>query len=238
MDAFLACETGVRGPAVARRGVVVTAGGRVAAGRVVEAESEARDAVREGGVSMLERDVMPGRFVVGVVVVETEGVRVDLRAAAVLVGVARAAALVTVAGRRTVGVAFFLSSPEVTDDRSGSASEELVFEGWTGRRTKVLAGAGRVAGLLVEVRVVDVEARGVAVADVVLVVVVGGRRAVWAPKVPRRGAAGSLLVAGDEAMADGGWWVVDGRWRTGVWTGLGRRRGAQSPCAARSSLQK
>jgi hypothetical protein len=196
--------------------VVVTAAGRVAAGRVVEAESEAREAARVGGVSMLERDAIPGRFGVGVV--DDEGVRVDLRSAGVLLGVARAAALVTVAGRRTVGVDFFLSSPDMRDETSGSASDAFVLEGWAARRAKELA-AGRVAGLLaVAVRVegpvggrvvvAAVAARGVADADAEAdaeaeVALVVGRRTGWAPKVPRRGGAGSLLFAGelDEAMA-------------------------------------
>jgi hypothetical protein len=211
MDSFFACETGVRGAVVARRGVVAAAAGRVVAGRVVEADSEAREAAREGVVSVLERDVIPGRFVADV------ADSVDLRSAAVLVGVARAAALVTVGGRRAVGVDFFLSSPDVTDERSGSASDALALDvlgGWVGRRARVLA-AGRAAGLVVVEaaapmreaalagdRVAAVEAFAFALAALAV-----GRRTGWAPavppKVPRRGGAGPFVVAGevdDEAM--------------------------------------
>jgi hypothetical protein len=213
MDSFFACETGVRGAVVARRGVVAAAAGRVVAGRVVEADSEAREAAREGVVSVLERDVIPGRFVADV------ADSVDLRSAAVLLGVARAAALVTVGGRRTVGVDFFLSSPDVTDERSGSASDAFALgalEGWVGRRARVLA-AGRAVGLVVVEaaapireaalagdRVAAVEAFAFAFAPAALAV---GRRTGWAPavppKVPRRGGAGPFVVAGevdDEAM--------------------------------------
>jgi hypothetical protein len=212
MDIFFACEIGVRGAVVARRGVVAAAAaGRVVAGRVVEADSEAREAAREGVVSVLERDVMPGRFVADV------ADSVALRSAAVLLGVARAAALVTVGGRRAVGVDFFLSSPDVTDERSGSASDALALgalEGWVGRRARVLA-AGRAAGLVVVEaaapmreaalagdRVAAVEAFAFALAALAV-----GRRTGWAPavppKVPRRGGAGPFVVAGevdDEAM--------------------------------------
>jgi hypothetical protein len=220
MDIFFACEIGVRGAVVARRGVVAAAAaGRVVAGRVVEADSEAREAAREGVVSVLERDVMPGRFVADV------ADSVALRSAAVLLGVARAAALVTVGGRRAVGVDFFLSSPDVTDERSGSASDALALgalEGWVGRRARVLA-AGRAVGLvgveaaapmreaaLAGERVAAVEAFAFALAALAV-----GRRTGWAPavppKVPRRGGAVPFVVAGegdDEAMmrrrAEGG----------------------------------
>jgi hypothetical protein len=182
MDSFFACETGVRGAVVARRGVVAAAAGRVVAGRVVEADSEAREAAREGVVSVLERDVIPGRFVADV------ADSVDLRSAAVLVGVARAAALVTVGGRRAVGVDFFLSSPDVTDERSGL----VVVEAAAPMREAALAGD----------RVAAVEAFAFALAALAV-----GRRTGWAPavppKVPRRGGAGPFVVAGevdDEAM--------------------------------------
>jgi hypothetical protein len=209
MDTFFACETGVRGAVVARRGVVAAAAGRVVAGRVVEADSEAREAAREGVVSVLERDVIPGRFVADV------ADSVDLRSAAVLLGVARAAALVTVGGRRTVGVDFFLSSPDVTDERSGSASDALALgalEGWVGRRARVLA-AGRAAGLVVveaaaPMREAALAGDRVAFAlALTLAALAVGRRTGWAPavppKVPRRGGAGPFVVAGevdDEAM--------------------------------------
>jgi hypothetical protein len=216
MDSFFACETGVRGAVVARRGVVAAAAaGRVVAGRVVEADSEAREAAREGVVSVLERDVIPGRFVADV------ADSVDLRWAAVLLGVARAAALVTVGGRRAVGVDFFLSSPDVTDERSGSASDAFALDvlgGWVGRRARVLA-TGRAAGLVVVEaaapmreaalagdRVAAVEAFALALA-LALAALAVGRRTGWAPevppKVPRRGGAGPFVVAGevdDEAM--------------------------------------
>jgi hypothetical protein len=113
---------------------------------------------------------------------------------------------------------FFLSSPDVTDERSGSASDAFVLMGGGGRRADVVLAAGRVGGLLmleptvlvrdealVGGRAVVVEARGVVVEAVAALAV--GRRT--PPSVPpateRRGGAGSFAEAGeleDEAMVE------------------------------------
>jgi hypothetical protein len=178
----------------------VTVGGRGAAG-LVEAASDARGGRAADG-SALERAVVAGRFAANVL----EGTTDDLRSEpdAVFpdpgdVRVADAASVVL----RTEG--FLFSSPDVMDDRSGSASEAVVDLVVSAGRLAAVPGAGRVGGLfrldpVVLVRTVElasgrdavVEARGA------VVLAAGGRRAPTVavpPAVGRRGGTGSFVGA-------------------------------------------
>jgi hypothetical protein len=115
--------------------------------------------------------------------------------------------------RRAVGLLF--SSPEVTEDRSGSASDAVALEANAGFRTTV-PGAGRVGGLLkldpaAEGRAAAPESGFDAVVAARVVLVAAGRRAaVPAPTtvVGRRGGTGSfgfeaiLRRAGEAGVAD------------------------------------
>lgn len=165
---------------VARRG---------AAGFAVDEAREARGVARVAADSALGRAVVEGRFVAAAV----EGVMVDRRAE----GVAAPAAPAPPSVLRTAG--FLFSSPEVTDESSGSASDGAGFEASPVRLAAVPAGA-RVGGLFrlgpVAVRR-DVEPASAL--DALLggrVVVPGGAAAAAAGRRAPAEAAVLLLVAG------------------------------------------
>lgn len=170
---------------------MVVAGRAVAVVRVEE-DKDARGVARTVGPST-EGRVVAGRF----------AARVAEAAGRVVVGfagdlVAAPAARVV---RRTEG--FLFSSPDVTEDRSGSASEAVGLEANPVFRT-VVPGAGRVGGLLklnpaVAVREVAPDsgfdaAVAVRVVPVVVVVAAGRRTAAPAPTAGRRGGIESLEV--------------------------------------------
>lgn len=184
-EGFFACDTGVLEAAVGVvRAVVV---GRVVEGLVVEEANDVRGAERvveaAGAERVVEveaavRDEVRGRFAVVEVV---DGVIVDLRSdAAVLPGDDLVAAVEVNVVLRAAG--FLFSSPEVMEDRSGSASEVADLEVKPARRAAV-PGAGRVGGLFklepaVLERIVDVPSGLDAVVEALgVVVVVAGRLA-------------------------------------------------------------
>ena len=150
---FAACPTDVLDAGLA---AVLTVAGRVVVGRE-DAPSEARGPAARGRLAAAVAVVVAGAS--------------DCRETA-LPGDARGAALAAGAARRTAGFRF--SSPDVSDDRSGSASD-VVFTAAAERRAEGPA-TGRVGGLLRldppsvlareppggGGRVVLVEARGVA----------------------------------------------------------------------------
>lgn len=197
-DGFFACASGAlaAAPGAALAVVVVVAGRAVAVVRV-EDDREARGAARDVGPST-EGRVVAGRFAAAVAAA----------AGRVVVGRAgdRVAAPAARAVRRTEG--FLFSSPDVTEDRSGSASDAVALEASPVLRT-VVPGAGRVGGLLrLEPAVVVREAAPESGLDaaaavrvvLVLVLVAAGRRtAAPAPTTGRRGGTGSLEVV-DEAL--------------------------------------
>ncbi|KAF2275316.1 uncharacterized protein EI97DRAFT_72134 [Westerdykella ornata] len=189
---FLACATGVldADPKVD----LVVVDGRAVAVRVEE-PSEARGAVLVVEASAAVRELR-GRFGAEV----AEGVIVDLRSVVdVLPGEALAAAAEDNVVLRAA--AFLFSSPEVTEERSGSASDAVDLEA----NLVLLAavpGAGRVGGLfkldpVVLVRVVELERGFDAVVEErdVLDATAGLRPAAVAAEVTsgRRGAAVSAL---------------------------------------------
>lgn len=144
-DSFLACPASAFGPvavvrvAAAAEAVVAAAVGRVLGG-LAEGPREARGA-RVVAASAAAR-VVEGRFAVAVAVAaedESEGLDVGFP------GDGRAAAVDATAGLRTGGF-FLLSSPDVTDDRSGSWSEAVLDDEIVLRAA--VPGAGRVGGLL------------------------------------------------------------------------------------------
>jgi hypothetical protein len=195
-DSFFACPAdgfvAVPGTAL----VVVVVEGRAPDVRVEEA-SDARGVMRVVDASAAGR-VVRGRFAVAFVEGAMDCREVvlpgdDLVAPAAVPGVLRTA------------VGFLFSSPEVTEDNSGSASDAVALE-LIPARLGAVPGTGRVGGLLrldptvltrdvelvvgfdavVEVRaalVVDAVGRRAPTAAVLLVVVVG-----------RRGGIGSLLA--------------------------------------------
>ena len=165
---------------------------------LVDGVSDAREAARLVEPSAAGR-VVRGRFAVVVVVVEEEGAR-DGRDVA-LPGEARAAAPGTCGVLRTT--VRLCSSAEVTDDSSGSASDEVDLPTRPARLVAV-PGAGRVGGLFrldptVLRREVALDSGLDAVVDVdgrVLVEDAAGRRAPAGAVPPvvvgRRGGTGSL----------------------------------------------
>jgi hypothetical protein len=180
----------------------VTVGGRGAAG-LAEAPSDVRGARAVDG-STLERAVVAGRFADTIV----EGAPVDLRSETADfpgdVPVTDAASVVL----RPEG--FLFSSPDVKEDRSGSASEAVVDLVVSPGRLAAVPGAGRVGGLfrldpVVLVRIVElargrgavVEARGAVAVAVAVVLATGGRRApaVVVPAAGRRGGTCSFVGA-------------------------------------------
>ena len=188
----------------------MVAGRVVVVGRVDD-DNEVRGVAR-AGLSM-EGRVVAGRF--AAVAVEAAG-----RVVAGLAGDALEAVLEASAVRRTEGLLF--SSPDVTDERSGSVSEAEVLEANPVFRTDVPT-AGRVGGLLrleptAPARAVEVVGTfdAVVVARAVLEEA-AGLRAVPAPMtvVGRRGGTVSLDVDGAlEAIfrrAEGEAGVVDVR---------------------------
>jgi hypothetical protein len=215
IDGFFACENNAlgTGPGAALAAVVV---GRATAEGRVDVDSDARGVVRAAALSA-EGRVVRGRFaaavaeaggrVVEVVVFPGDDLVADVDARVV---------------RRATGLLF--SSPDVTEDRSGSASEAAALEANAGFRTTV-PGAGRVGGLLkldpaAEARVAVPGSVLDAVVAVRVVLVAAGRRApVPEPTtaVGRRGGTASfgfeaiLRRAGDEGVADGA------RARAGCW---------------------
>lgn len=185
-ESFFACPAGALA-AAPTAALVVAVEGRAPVVRVDEA-SDARGVARAVEASAAGR-VVRGRFAAAAVV---EGA-IDWRDVG-LPGDERVAA-VDVAGVRRAVVGFLFSSPEVTADSSGSASEAVDLEARPARRTAE-PGAGRVGGLFrldptvlarevelaggldapVEARAVLVEAVVGRRAPVALVVVVVGRR--------------------------------------------------------------
>ena len=143
-DSFLACPASAFGPvavvrAAAAAEVLAAAVGRVLGG-LAEGPREARGA-RVVAASAAAR-VVEGRFAVAVAVAaedESEGLDAGFP------GDGRAAAADATGGLRTGGL-FLLSSPDVTDDSSGSWSD-AVLDDEIVLRAAVL-GAGRVGGLL------------------------------------------------------------------------------------------
>jgi len=196
-DAFFACAIGVFAAAPIAA-LVVVVDGRVPV-VLVEAASDARGVARAVDASAAGR-VVRGRLAVVVV----EGA-IDCRDVA-FPGEDRVAAVAVPAVLRTA-VVFLFSSPEVTDDSSGSASEAVARELIPVRLTAAPA-TGRVGGLFRldprvltrDVEVVEgldadaVEARAVLAVDDA-----AGRRAPTAAGVPavvvgRRGGTESLLA--------------------------------------------
>jgi hypothetical protein len=195
-DAFFACPMGVFA-AAPMAALVVVVDGRVPVVRVEEA-SDARGVARVVDASAAGR-VVRGRFAAVVV----DGA-MDCRDVA-FPGEDRVAAAAVPAVLRTA-VVFLFSSPEVTDDSSGSASEAVARE-LTPVRLTAAPATGRVGGLFRldptalarDVEVVEgldavVEARAVLVVDDA-----AGRRAPTAAVVPvvvvgRRGGTVSLLA--------------------------------------------
>ena len=143
MDSFFACATGVLGVMVETGafgttccGVRVLTAGRVAVGFEVEGARDVRGVARVAVCSALGREAVDGRFAAVV-----EGAMVDLLSE----GVALPAALAPPMVLRTAG--FLFSSPEVSDDGSGSASPWALFVPNPMRLAVAPAGA-RVGGLL------------------------------------------------------------------------------------------
>jgi len=135
-EGFFACE--IEALPVVAAVVLVVVAGRVAVVRV-DVESEARGVAREAGPST-EGRVVRGRFAV-----EAVGRVVAVAVEGVFPGDDLTVALEDGVVRRIEG--FLFSSPDVTDDSSGSASEEAVLAVNGVLRTTVPA-AGRVGGLL------------------------------------------------------------------------------------------
>lgn len=194
-DGFFAWAAGALVVAPGAALEVVVEGRAVVALRVVEEDSEARGVVRDAGPST-EGRVVAGRF--AAVVVAAAG-----RVVVGLAGDDLVAELAANVVRRTLG--FLFSSPDVTEDRSGSASEAEAFEANPVLRT-VVPGGGRVGGFpklepTVPAREVALVVGLVAVVAVRVVLEAAGRRAAAvtpAPTVGRRGGTGSLDV--DEAF--------------------------------------
>lgn len=192
-EGFFACPIGAF--VVVPGAALVVVAGRVPVVLVAEA-SDARGVARVVEASAAGR-VVRGRFAV-VVVEEGASDCLDV----VFPGDDRVAVLAVAGARRTV--VFLFSSPEVTDDRSGSASDAVDLEA----SPVLLAdepGTGRVGGLFkldptVLTRDVELESGfdAVAVGARALLDVVVGRRAptVAVPDVVvgRRGGTPSLLV--------------------------------------------
>jgi hypothetical protein len=188
-DSFFAFPDGAFGVAPTAR---VPAMGRVEVGRV-DGAREARGAVRVVAASAGGR-VVKGRLAAVVVVVEGA---IDCRDVG-LTGDGREA-VDDVTGVRRTAVLFF-SSPDVTDERSGSASDAVLEDEMVLRAA--VPGDGRVGGLfrmepLVLVRGVDVVGAFDALVAVraVLVDAVAGRRALAAvplAAVGRRGGTASF----------------------------------------------
>lgn len=188
-DGFFACDSGVRIAEPGAALVVVVIAGRAVVVLRVDEESEARGAVRDAGPST-EGRVVRGRFTAAVVV-EAAG-----RVVAGFAGDDLVAVLVANVVRRAVG--FLFSSPDVTDDKSGSASDAVALWVRPAFLTTV-PGAGRVGGLfkldpVAGVRVVELESGFDAVEGARAVLVAAGRRAAPVPTtaVGRRGGTGSL----------------------------------------------
>jgi hypothetical protein len=208
MESFLAGSAGSFGPvAVVRAAAVAAAAGRTLGG-LVEAARETRGA-RVVAVSAAGR-VVEGRFAVAVAVAAAVDESEDLDTG--FPGDGRAAVVDETGGLRTAGF-FLLSSPDVTDERSGSASEAVLDDEMVLRA--VVPDVGRVGGLLrldPTVLVRGAAAAGGFAALVVVRVVVevvvagaGGRRApaaVALVTVGRRGAAASL------AAGEGAWEAI------------------------------
>lgn len=197
-DGFFACAVCAFGAVAVVRALAATADGRVVAGLVVEAR-EVRGA-RVVAASAAGR-VVEGRFAaVAAVAVEDASEALD----AGLAGDGRVAVVDVTGGLRTVVGFFLLSSPDVTEDTSGSASEAVLDEEMVLRAA--VPATVRVAGLptvdpTVLVREVELEGGFAALVVVRVVLVVGavGRRAAVAVvlvTVGRREAAASL-VAGE-----------------------------------------
>jgi hypothetical protein len=138
LDNFFTCPVGVL-VAVAGAALVVV-DGRALVVVLVEDASDARGVARVVDASAAGR-VVRGRFAVVV-----EGAIDCLELVVVFPGDARVAAVVVPGVLRTV-VAFLVSSPEVTEDRSGSASDAVARELIPGLLAAV-PGTGRVGGLL------------------------------------------------------------------------------------------
>lgn len=157
----------------------------------VDDDKDARGVARAAALST-EGRVVRGRF--AAVAVDAVG-----RVVVVFAGEDLVAELEASVVRRAAG--FLFSSPDVTDERSGSASEAVVLDANAGFRTTV-PGAGRVGGLFkldpaVDVRVVELEGGFDAVVAVRVVLDAAGRRAAApAPMtvVGRRGGTGSFAV--------------------------------------------
>lgn len=184
--------------------VVVVAGRAVVVVRDDD-DNDARGVVRAVGLST-EGLVVRGRFVAAAVV-EAVG-----RAVVVLPGDALVAVLAVNVVRRAVD--FLFSSPDVTDESSGSASDAVALEANPVFRTAE-PGAGRVGGLFrLDPTAVVREVELAGVLDVVVgravLDAVGRRAAAPAPTtvVGRRGGTGSLELeamvrrAGEAGVAD------------------------------------
>jgi hypothetical protein len=194
LDSFFACPIGalVAVPGAA----LVVVDGRALVVVLVEEASDARGVARVVEASAAGR-VVRGRFAVVV-----EGARDCLELVVVFPGDARVAAA-AVPGVLRTAVAFLFSSPEVTEDRSGSASDAVALELIPGLLAAV-PGTGRVGGLFrldptVLTRDVELVAGldAVVEARAVLVDVVGRRAptvAVLLAVVGRRGGTASLLA--------------------------------------------
>ena len=211
-DGFFACDTGVL---VVELGIVRDVGAGRAVVDLVEAARDVRG-VALGAESAVVREEVRGRFAVVLV-----GAMVDLRSvAAVFPGDDLVATVEERVVRRAAG--FLFSSPDVMDDRSGSASDVVDLE-VNAVLLAAVPGAGRVGGLLrpdatvlvralelVVVRDAVVEGR-VAVEDVDA----AGRRApnVVAPPAGRRGGT----LSGLEGPVD----AILFRWRAVVGEAVG-----------------
>jgi hypothetical protein len=211
MDSFFACPTGTLG---------VVPGARAGATGRVGLEDDARDArgvARVVGASPFGR-VVKGLFAV-VVVVVVEGAMDCLDIG--FPGDTRGVVPAVMGVRRTAG--FLFSSPDVTEERSGSASE-VPLDVKPGRLA--VPGTGRVGGLLrlpptalvrdvvlgvvldapIEVRallVVDAAAGRRALAALPPVAVVVGLRGGTASFEPEFGAFEAIFLRTDEVGVDG-----------------------------------
>jgi hypothetical protein len=200
-ESFFACAAGAFAAAPPIAALVVAVDGRVPVVRVDEA-SDTRGA-RVVGASAAGR-VVRGRFAALVVVV---GAR-DCRD----VGFPGDARVVVVAGALRTAEGLLFSSPDVTDDSSGSASDAVDLEA---RPVRLTPGTGRVGGLLrlelvVPTRGVElVVGLDAPVAVRVVVVDTVGRRAGAVPLdvvVGRRGGTPSLLA---EAALEAIWRLME-----------------------------
>lgn len=211
-DSFFACPIGAL---VAVPGAALVVDGRALVVVIVEEASDAR------GVARVVEASAGGRVVRGRFAVVVEGAIDFLELVVVFPGDARAAAP-AVPGVLRTAVALRFSSPEVTEDRSGSASDAVALELIPGRLAAV-PGAGRVGGLfrldptvltrdvelvmgfdaVAEARAVPVDAVGRRAPTVAVLLVVAGRRGSTASLLAEEPALEAILRRTDDVGVEG-----------------------------------